>query len=209
MRTSKAFSTISYNSDKFLIFTLNNLVQTRVIDFWLFINHFPESDESKKHKHLFIIPNGTFDTDGLKDYLTELVPGCDKPLCCIFCKSSKFIDFFLYSIHDEVYLASKGQSRVYHYSLDDFFTSDIDYFCELRHQMDLSKLNRLQFLKESAQNGETFSSLVTRGMIPVQLINQYHVVYDLLVSETYRNGRSTHTSELKDITDSLPEQLNF
>lgn len=209
MRTSKSFSTISYNSDKFLIFTLNNLVQSRVIDFWLFINHLPESDESKKHKHLFIIPNGIFDTDKLKDYLTELVLGCDKPLTCIFSKSSKFTDFFLYSIHDEVYLASKGQSRVYHYSIEDFFTSDTDYFCELRHQMDLSKLNRLQFLKEAASTGETFSSLVTRGMIPVQLINQYHIVYDLLVSETYRNGRHSHTPELEDITDSLPEQLKF
>ena len=105
MRTSKPFSSISYNSDKFLIFTLNNLVQSRVIDFWLFINHFPESDESKNHKHLFVVPNGTFDTDKLKDYLIEVVPGCDKPLTCIFCKSSKFTDFFLYSIHDEVYLA--------------------------------------------------------------------------------------------------------
>lgn len=209
MRTSKPFGTISYNSDKFLTFTLNNLVESRVIDFWLFINHFPESDESKKHKHLFIIPNGIFETDKLKDYLAELVPGFDKPLTCIFCKPSKFTDFFLYSIHDEIYLASKGQSRVYHYSIDDFFTSDTDYFCELRHQMDISKLNRLQFLKEAASNGETFSSLVTRGMIPVQLINQYHVVYDLLVSETYRNGRSSHTSKLEDITDSLLEQLKF
>ena len=71
MKTSKPFSTISYNSPEFLIVKLNDLVERRVIAFFAFVKHFKEADEKKDHIHLIIFPNGQYQTDALKDYLAE------------------------------------------------------------------------------------------------------------------------------------------
>ena len=72
MRTTKPFSTISYNTEHFLIDKLNELVRKRVIKFWAFIEHIPEEDEKKKHKHLYMIPNGQLDTDQLDEFFREI-----------------------------------------------------------------------------------------------------------------------------------------
>ena len=195
MRTSKAFATISYNTTDFLKLKLGELVERGVLDFWAFVDHLPEIDEKKAHKHLFCVPSKLFECSTLIEYLKEidLNNPNEKPLTCIACRSSKFGDWFLYCCHDSAYLASKGQSRKYHYDLDDFVVSDEDYFNELRHQIDMSKLNRMQRLVEAVYNGETFQSLVASGQIPIPLISQYSTAFYMLVDEiTCRNGRKGH-----------------
>lgn len=195
MRTSKAFATISYNSTDFLKLKLGELVERGILDFWAFVDHLPEIDEKKSHKHLYCVPSKLFECSTLIEYLKEidLNNPNEKPLTCIACRSSKFGDWFLYACHDSAYLASKGQARKYHYTIDDFVVSDADYFNELRHQIDMSKLNRMQRLVEAVHNGETFQSLVASGQIPIQLINQYSMAFYMLVDEiTQRNGHKGH-----------------
>ena len=69
MRTSKAFATISYNTTDFLKLKLGELVERGVLDFWAFVDHLPEIDEKKPHKHLFCVPSKLFECSTLIDYL--------------------------------------------------------------------------------------------------------------------------------------------
>lgn len=197
MKTSKPFSTISYNSDEFLTVKLSELVQRRKIEFWTYIEHLPEEDEKKEHKHLYIVPNGQINTDEVLDFLTELDPKHpDKPLACIRPHSSKFMDWYLYSIHDPDYLASKGQSRRFHYTKDELKCSDTDYLNEEIHQMDMSKLNKTKALKSAAESGQDFATLLLNGQIPIQQVYAYAQAYDIMTQALNRNGRKTHTPKI-------------
>ena len=100
MRTTKPFSTISYNTAEFLKEKLERLVLERVISFYSYIEHYPEEDEKKKHKHLLIIPNGQINTDELTDILNEIdmAHPLEKPLGVLPWRSSKFDDWYLYSV---------------------------------------------------------------------------------------------------------------
>ena len=97
MITRSNISTISYNTDDFLTFKLNDMIKNHCIEFWAFINHIPEEDERKEHKHLFIIPSGTVDTFALSDILEEIdfTNPTMPPLGTIFWKHSKFVDWYL------------------------------------------------------------------------------------------------------------------
>ena len=195
MKTSKPFSTISYNSPKFIEVKLNDLVNRRKISFWAFVEHLPEEDEKKKHKHLFIIPNGQINTDEVDDYLLEHDPEHpDKPLKCMPFTSSKFMDWYLYSIHDTDYLASKGHARKYHYTREEVICSDSDYLNEEIHRMDMSKLSKVKALNQAVKDGIPFEKLLMTGQIPVQQVYAFRQAYDMINGflHTERNGRKTH-----------------
>ena len=194
MRTSKPFSTISYNTTEYLTAKLDELVQSRKIEFYAFIEHLPEDDETKFHKHVLIIPNGTINTDQVQDYLTEFDPeNPDKPLGCIMCRSSKFGDWYLYALHDKGYLAQRGQIRKYQYTADELIVSDPDYLHELVHTIDYSPYTRFAQIREFAEDGLAFNELVAMGIIPPQQVYGWEKTYNLLLSRnTYRNGREGH-----------------
>lgn len=196
MKTSKPFSTISYNSREFLEVKLNDLVNRRKIAFFGFIEHLPEEDEKKAHKHLYIVPNGQINTDEILDYLLELDPkNPDKPLGCIPFHSSKFTDWYLYSLHDKDYLASKGQSRKYSYKKEEFIVSDSDFFNEEIHRMDLSHLSKVKALRNAVESGVPFEHMLMSGQIPVQQVYAYKQTYDMILNyldRTHRDGRETH-----------------
>lgn len=194
MKTSKPFSTISYNSSDFLNQKLGELVQRRQIDFFAWIYHYAEEDETKDHKHLYIVPNGRIDTDQVLDYLLEFDPKHpDKPFKCLRPRSSKFDDWYLYAIHDTVYLSSKGQARKYHYAFNDVQTSDSDYLLEEVHTIDFGKLNRFSSLRQAALNGVPFEELLVNGQIPIQQTYAYRQAYDLMAEyRVERNGKPGH-----------------
>lgn len=202
MKTSKAFATISYNTDDFLIVKLNDLLRDHKIDFWAYINHQPEEDEKKAHKHLLIIPNGQFDTSNLIEYLNEMPKelyidknGSCKPLTCIAShKVNSFGDWYYYNLHDSKYLAMKGQSRKHSYEMGDFIVSDTDYFLELIHNIDMTKLFRSQRFFEGLDNGLSILEMVRHGIIPIQQVSAYMNISTLYRSQNLdRNGHETHT----------------
>ena len=120
MKTRLPIATITYNTDEYLQLKLNELIKARIISLWFYINHKAEDDEKKDHKHLYIVPAKTIQTDDLCDELIEY-NGSDKPLKCLrFVNSKSFSDWFMYVLHDEGYLLSKGQKRKYHYNRDKF-----------------------------------------------------------------------------------------
>ena len=196
MRTSKPFSMISYNTEAFLQEKLDELRQAGLIQFWAFIEHLPEEDEKKAHKHLYIIPAKLIDTQRIEKALQEidLTDITAKPLGAIFPQSSKFADWYLYGLHDKKYLAYKGQKRKYHYNDNAFVVSCQDTFRELKNLIDYTEINRLSLILEKAENGESLASIIKTSNIPLQLIGQVRQLYDIIVGpfETYRNGRASH-----------------
>ena len=196
MRTSKPFSTISYNSQEFLVSKLDDLVSRGVLDFWAFIFHHAEEDEKKDHIHLHLVPSRLVDAKSILSCLDEFDPTHPlQPLKCSAPSPSKFADWFLYCTHNEAYLASKGQFRKFTYPYEDFICSDVTYFTELRHQIDLTKFNEAARIKEAIISGMSFADMVYLGMIPVQQISNYRQYYDIIASachSVHRNGRKSH-----------------
>lgn len=198
MKTSKPFSTISYNTTDFLVLKLDDLIKKGFISFYAFIEHLPEEDEEKKHKHLYLVPDGQVETTSLFEKLIEVDPKQPlKPFKCIPPRSSKFKDWYLYAKHDIDYLSSKGQSRKYNYQMNEFVVSDHDYFMEEIHQMDMSHLQNIKILRSAIQNKVPFEQMVFNGSIPIPLVNQYSKVYEMMTN--FENGildraeRQTHT----------------
>lgn len=197
MRTSKPFSMISYNTDTFLRNKLDELRQAGLIQFWAYIEHLPEEDEEKAHKHLYIIPAKLIDTQRIEKALQEIDLNdlTAKPLGAIFPRPSKFDDWYLYALHDKKYLAYKGQKRKYHYNDNAFVVSCQDTFRELKNLIDYTKINRLNLIIEKAENGETLADIIKTCNIPLQLIGQVRQLYNIITSsiDLCRNGRTTHT----------------
>lgn len=211
LKTSKPFSTISYNSELFLTEKLNDLENRRIINFWAFIEHIPEKDEQKAHKHLYVVPNGQVCTDKFIDYLLEPDLTSGKPLKCLFCQSSKFADWYLYALHDTAYLLSKMQDREYHYTDADLHVSDEDIFVELKHQIDYSKLGNKKTVDvyNRLKSGDSLDDLIAIGVIPVQQLNNYKWLESIARDTVFRSTRSTHTpltaaEELKAV-QSMPQ----
>lgn len=128
MKTILPQTTISYNSEQFLVDTLERLIKNKIISFYAFVKHEPEIDEAKSHIHLYIEPVNKIDTATLPDLFNVLdLNHPDKPLKIMplqTCRS--WSDWMWYSLHDKSYLLKKGQNRIYHYSIEDFQTNDYD-----------------------------------------------------------------------------------
>jgi len=195
LRTSKPFSMISYNSDGFLKITLNELMKGGLVEFWAYIHHLPEDDESKAHKHLFIIPQRLVDTQTIQKALQEIDPNnpVAKPLGAIFPRSSKFDDWYLYSLHDKKYLASKGQTRQYTYNDNAFVVSCQDTFTELKNLIDYSAINRFADIIEKAEKGESLPDIIKTTNVPLQLVGQvkqlYYIINDAIIGGMRNNRR--------------------
>lgn len=194
MRTIKPFSTISFNTKEYLECRLNDLLNEGVISLYVFMPHYAEEDERKDHFHVFLVPVGLFNTDRLHDLLIEPVPDNDKPLGCIDIKSSKFVDWYLYALHDKDYLAMKGQTRKYHYLEDEFVVSDWDMFREYKHTSDFSKFKTRAYIREMALSGVPFYSLVADGFIPVNQIFQYREYYNTVLVALDVTNRGNYKS---------------
>lgn len=200
MRTTKPFSTISYNTDSFLKLKLDDLTRRHVIEFYCFIKHEPEEDEKKAHIHLYVEPSSHIDTVQFVNEFSEVdLKNPLKPLGCLRCQSSKFADWYLYAIHDSAYLSSKGQSRKYHYNDDDLVKSDDDVFLDLKHHIDWSKINTLGKVLQAAQDGQTFEEFIIQNPVPLLSVRSVQFVFERVQNQlhtTDRNGSSTHTPKI-------------
>lgn len=197
MKTRLPISTISYNSPKFLALKLRELQAAKIISEWHFIEHEPEDDEGgkRKHIHLWLEPSKTIQTDDLIAEMLEPDPDKpDKPRKCLpFRISKNFGDWYLYGIHDRAYLASKAESRRYHYTVEDVRTSDDDQLNCRIHEIDM--LDKSGWSKMSAymQEGLTFAEVFKRGAVPIQQFAQFKAAYEYMIAErTNRNGRPGH-----------------
>lgn len=208
MRTSKPVSTISYNSKEFLSLKLEELRNAGIISEWYFIQHSPEHDELKKHIHLYLMPSKMIQTDDLIKEFYE--PDPDKPgkfLTCPRWQSSKFADWYLYGLHDAAYLASKGQSRFFHYRHCDFSAFDSDAFSDAVREIDFTALTAIKRMQDAIQQGLSFAGFLRRGGVPIQAVNQYKAAWDLLKADNVqRAGRISHDEPI-DVNEDTGELL--
>lgn len=172
--------------------------KTRKADFWCYICHKPEDDEAgnKPHIHLYIEPTNQLETSSLQQSMDEpdLRHPQLKPLKCLAFRSSKFDDWCLYVLHDKAYLASKGQSRKYHYKYIDLVSSDPDELLYRYRMIDRSKLLPFQNMLDLQSQGVSFGEFIKYGRVPVPQINAWRSAwYELSGDDLNRNGRTTHT----------------
>lgn len=195
MRTTKPVSTISFNSIDFLKMKLDSLVKAKLLSFYSFIKHLPEDDEKKEHIHVFMEPSKMLQTDDLREELREFdIKHPDKPLGTISFQSSKFGDWYLYSIHDKRYLATKNQVRKYHYCRNDVIASDYDDLDYRIAQIDMLSLMPYGEMLDAQERGESFEQFFKRGFIPIHQVKNFQIAWELLASTPIqRNGRKTHT----------------
>lgn len=205
MRTSKSFSTISYNTQYFLLTKLNELVNCNKLAFYCFIVHKPEEDEKKEHIHLFIIPNGSFDTSYLQDCLTEFDPvHPTTPFRILPCCSSKFNEWYYYSTHNKKYLASKCQQRKYEYSFDNIQSSNIDYLRELVSTITIPKSMKDSQILSYLNDGKTPEDLVSSGIMSISQYGYWSKFFETAI--TFRNGRKSHTSKYDSETGEIIQE---
>lgn len=205
VRTTKPISTISFNTSDFLAGKLNELLNAKRISFWAFVTHKPEDDEAGKkvHHHVYIQPSKMLQTDDLREELKEYDPANpDKPLGCLMFVSSKFDSWYMYGLHDKRYLASKGQSRKFHYSEQDFVSSNPDDLLFNVRNIDMFYLSPYADMESAIDNGITFDQFFARGTIPIAQVRNFRDAWYLLVnSKTVRNDNISH--------DNLDENNNL
>lgn len=199
MRTSKPIATISYNSQEFLVAKLEELIRSHKICDYIFINHYAEADEKKNHIHLWIKPNTLIDTMELQQFLTEIdIKNTLKPLKCIDFRPSSVDDFILYTQHFKPYLASKGESREYHYTYDDFVFHDEDTFDDLYNHAfkgsDWAK--RFQMLEALNAGQLNPTDLILNGTVPLNMASQLNAFkYMQTHYGLDRGGRDNHEQD--------------
>ena len=200
MRTSKPISTISYNTNEFLVSKLEELVRNHKISDYIFIHHFAEEDEKKDHTHLWVKPNTLVDTMDLQKFLTELDPfNPTKPFKCIDFVPSQIDDWILYTMHYEPYLASKMESRQFHYTKDEFVAHDEDTLDEYyNHALKGSEwAKRNQILQALNNNQISPTDLILNGTIPLNMASQLNAFKFMQrnYNTTNRGGRPGHEEE--------------
>lgn len=209
MRTTKPIATISFNTPDFLELKLNELQKAGRLSFWAFITHKPEDDEggNKEHIHLYVEPSKMLQTDDLKREFLEFDPQCPKkPRGTISFNSSKFDPWYLYALHDKRYLASKGQSRRFHYKHDEIRTSDSDDLLFKARSIDLISLSPYADMEDAQAQGLSWSEYFMRGTVPLPQVALFERAWHLLLEgKTNRANRSGHANDLDEVPEVDPD----
>lgn len=199
VRTTKPISTISFNTADYLAIKLTELTKAKIITFWAFMQHLPEDDEGgkKEHIHLYVEPSKMVQTDDIRIEFRQVVPNQDGLLGCLPFKSSNFGNWYLYSLHDPAYLASKGQSRKYHYKHEQFITNDPDNLTFLARSIDMINISPYQAIIDAQGQGLTFAEYFARGTVPLPQLALFERAWRLLEhNATYRNGHDNHAMSI-------------
>lgn len=216
MKTSKNIATISYNTPQFLESKLNEFIKSGAIAYWVYIVHKGETirkgkdkgNKGKDHIHLFIQPAKPIDTTTLTLELRELIHdengkhqlvGIDKDI-----KPSDFSNWYLYNKHDKNYLIDhRAGTREYHYSDNDFITSDYDTLSNLVNNIDYKGLTLESQIDAAIKKGIPWEVIVHNRLIPTKQIRQYkeyymcaHVALQYELKEDYKHLLDAQNEEL-------------
>lgn len=206
MATQKPISTISYNTESFLIEKLQSLFDAHIIQAWQFIAHKGE-DGDKDHVHLRIEPNKRIDPMDLTEMFKEYEKGKDKPLGVRPWRPSKEEDWFLYVVHDSDYLSLKygggdrGEKLPYDWK---------DIKASPDYDLETAWIRAKAAQKHSTVN---IATQIKDGQNPVDLLfqgeNPYTVMNVLrLLSGTDYSRLAADYKKLSDEYESLVDALN-
>lgn len=212
-KTTKPISSISYNTTPFLKETLNTLIICKVITYYEFIEHLPDIDDKKSHKHLYIIPNKSLDLASFADYFIEKDPTNEKPLRCMpFRISNKYGDWYWYGLHDKDYLRAKELERHTFYTDANIVTSDADFHnvlvCEnpLIHYATMSDTGLREYVCNSCYNAVPLRNILTSGLVPLGKVHSVVLLYNAIMS-TITGVSSNVIPSVSDIKKMKANQL--
>lgn len=206
MATQKSISTISYNSESFLVEKLQSLYDAHIIQAWQYIKHKGE-DGDKDHIHLRIEPNKRIDPMELTEMFKEFEMGKDKPLGVRPWRNSKEEDWFLYAVHDSDYLSLKycggdrGEKLPYDWK-DINISPDYDLETAWIRAKAAQKHSTVNIASQ-IQNGQNPVDLVFQGENPYTVMNILR-----LISGTDYSRLSAEYKKLYDDYQSLIDALN-
>lgn len=209
MNTSRTISNISYNTPAKLAAVFSELLRDGVIDWAYWIHHKADDEETKDHAHIVLKPAARLDTVALAKRFMEPDPKASitKPLGVTskwnFCRSLD--DWLLYAVHDTGYLASKGQRRRYHYTIDDVQATDREALLEDWRSIDRRAFDRLAYVAFAAESGVPFALLVKDGRVPVAQYNAYKRYYEDILDLT----RAARTRRQQEHEEELEGQLEL
>lgn len=195
MKTTKPISSISWNSRNYLVDRLEELRKAHLIAFWVLVKHIAEEDEKKDHIHFYVEPNRSLDTELLREKFIELVPG-SKPLGVNKFQKSDFQNWLWYCLHDKVYLLSKGETRKYHYSIEDLISSD-DGDLRQRIQENPRPESEYSKVEELIQQGLSDEAIAQTMNVPLFRFEYFCRAVEKLriLGETYRADRKPSAEE--------------
>ena len=195
MKTTKPISSISWNSRNYLVDRLEELRKAHLIAFWVLVKHTAEEDEKKDHIHFYLEPNRSVDTELLREKFIELVPG-SKPLGVNKFQKSDFQNWLWYCLHDKAYLLSKGETRKYHYSIEDLISSD-DGDLRQRIQENPRPESEYSKVEELIQQGFSNEAIAQTRNIPLFRFEYFCRAVEKLrtLGETYRADRKPSAPE--------------
>lgn len=165
MATQKPISTVSYNTEPFLKEQLEKWVKAHIIQSFQYICHKGE-DGDKDHIHLRLEPNKKLDPMDLTEQLREFEKGKDKPLGVRPWRPSKEEDWYLYVVHDPIYLklkyggGEKGEKIPYKWQ--DIKASEF-------YDVEVAFIRAKAYLEHTSVN---MASKLKKGEEPIDLIMQ-------------------------------------
>lgn len=170
MATQKPLSTISYNTEPFLLNVLNDLYNKHIIQCWMYIKHKGE-DGDKDHIHLRIEPNRRIDAMEIAERFLEFVPDNEKPLCCRPFRPSKEEDWFLYVVHEPRYLKLKYTDGDKYEKLPYEFT---DIVASEHYDVEVAFIRAKAYLEHTSSS---IAKKIRTGSSPISLIEEGEDVF--------------------------------
>lgn len=203
MQTIRTLSNVSYNTVEFFERKIEELEKRNIIEWCYWVHHEPDLDELKPHIHFTFKPAKRIDTKDFRDYLNEYDPENPLPRTCTkkFNPMNSMTDWLLYAVHDEAYLASKGEFRNIHYKYADLRATDYDALSSDWANIDWRKYRRTAIIQEAIEKRISFGALVRDGVIPVAQIAQFRMAYNELY-ELHLYGESG-----RKISHELPDEV--
>lgn len=204
MRTKKPISTVWFGTGRFLKMELDGMIKRGSLQFYAYVPHKKEEDEKKDHFHVYMVPDTEIDTAQLSALLTEYDSTREdgKPIKCVDIRSSKYDDWKQYGDHDPDYLISKGiEPKKYQYSDKDYITSNEEWFDELNHQINRSQTRVMRAIRKAVDEGESYDSLVARGLIPLPQVNVARSVYEAMMNVFVSQYRPKENYDTEDEND--------
>lgn len=185
MITSSSFGFISYNSHKFLIYTLEQFIKDGIFSrsaCW-----FHESlGTEKNHFHCWVEPAKQIDTSKIGDRFVEITEEGKQSIAILPKCKSDWNNAYLYGIHDSDYLEYKGLRRELvniksdlHIYLGDF-TADIAQAEYFRFKACLAPYQRI---KELVYNGATLEEVYIKLRTPFAQLNSVAQAYRTIERE--------------------------
>lgn len=210
MATQKPISTISYNTEAFLVEHLEAWRRAHIIASYQYICHKGE-DGDKDHIHLRIEPNKKLDPMDLQEQLREYQNGKSKPLGCRPFRPSKEEDWTLYAVHDKDYLALKygggEKGEKLPYTKEDIKVPD-DYDLDALYiRAKIAMKHTTPNIATRLRNGESALKLALEGENPYTL----NAIMHMLANTDYKRIQNEllETQERLDALENAVTRAGF